>query len=735
VAPDEPPAHARRAAPIQKIVPTMTVLLSRLRRLALAGACAASALAAWPAFAADDPYLWLEERRGERALAWVRERNAETRAQLEADPLFRPLRDQFVQALTARDRIPEVTRHGDALYNLWRDERNPRGLWRRTTLAEFLKREPAWETVLDVDALGAAENESWVFARANCLGPAHRRCLISLSRGGSDAVVVREFDTQRKRFVDDGFTLPEARSFVDWIDADTIYVATDFGPGTLTASGYPRQVKRLARGQSLAQARPVFEGRPDDVGSFVQVDRTPGHARTLFTRVIRGDDSELHLLRAGGRLELLPKPIDADATFWRERVLLRLRSDLADGEQRWPKGSLLIADADAFVAGRARWQALFTPTETRSLDGFALTRSQVLVLQLDNVASRLEAWRPVQGRWVGRTLRVPGPGTLKVKALADTTRRHDTLAEHFLLDYRDFLTPESLLLGRTGTPVLQTIKARAAHFDASGMKVEQQHATSKDGTRVPYFIVWPKGAGAGDGAHPTLLYGYGGFEVPMQPFYSAGVGRGWLARGGVFVLANVRGGGEFGPAWHQAALKTNRQRSFDDFIAVAEDLIARKVTTPYRLGIAGGSNGGLLVGAVMLQRPALFNAVVAQVPLLDMKRYHLLPTGASWMGEYGNPDDPADWAAIGAYSPYQNLRADRRLPKLLLTTSTRDDRVHPAHARKMAARMRELGHPVLLHEALEGGHAGGADALQRADTLALEYTFLWQQLGGADAKP
>jgi prolyl oligopeptidase len=703
----------------------------------LNAACAVLiALVPAAAQAADDPYLWLEELRGERAIAWVRERNAEARAQLENDPLFKPLRERFVEALTARDRIPEVTRHGDALYNLWRDERNPRGLWRRTTLVEFLKPAPAWEAVLDIDALGAAENESWVFKSAACLGPAHRRCLVSLSRGGSDAVVVREFDTRSKRFVPGGFSLPEARTFVDWIDDDAIYVASDFGPGTLTASGYPRQVRRLARGQKLGDARLVFEGQADDVLVYAQVDRTPGHARTLFGRAIRGDDSEVFLHRAGARPLALPKPIDADLTFWRERVLLRLRSDLADREGRsWPKGSLLVADADAFVAGRPRWQALFTPTETRSLDSFALTRTQVLVLQLDNVASRLEAWRPVQGRWVARTLRAPGPGTIGIRALADPTRRQDTLAEHFLIDYRDFLTPESLLLGRTGTETLETIKSRSAHFDAGGMKVEQRHAASRDGTRVPYFIIWPKGAAEAGGPHPTLLYGYGGFEVSMQPFYSAGVGRGWLARGGVFVLANIRGGGEFGPAWHQAALKANRQRAFDDFIAVAEDLIAQKVTTPYKLGIAGGSNGGLLVGAVMLQRPALFNAVLAQVPLLDMKRYHKLPPGASWMGEFGNPDDAADWASIGAWSPYQNLRADRRLPKLLLTTSTRDDRVHPAHARKMAARMRELGHPVLLHEALEGGHAGGADALQRADTLALEYTFLWQQLGSTEARP
>jgi prolyl oligopeptidase len=698
--------------------------------LSLLLACAFAPLLATAATpAAEDPHLWLEDLRSERALAWVRERNAETRGQLEADPLFKPLREKFVEALTARDRLPEVTRQGDALYNLWRDDRNPRGLWRRTTLAEFLKPDPSWETVLDIDALGATEKESWVFSRVSCLGPAHQRCLLSLSRGGSDAVVVREFDTESKRFVAGGFTLPEARTFVDWLDADTIYVASDFGPGTLTPSGYPRQVKRLRRGQALADARLVFEGGAEDVLVYASVDHTAGYPRTLFGRALHGRHSEVALRRADGRLVKLPKPIDAEATFWREHVLLKLRSDLVERNRTWPQGSLLIADADHFMAGRARWQALFTPTATKSLDSFAMTRSQVLVVQMDNVASRIEAWRPVQGRWVSRVLRAPFPGQFGVQTLADPTRRHDTLAEHFLLDYRDFLTPDSLLLGRTGTDTLETVKTRAARFDASGMKVEQRHATSKDGTRVPYFIVWPKGGT--DGPHPTLLYGYGGFEHAMQPFYSASVGHGWLARGGVYVLANIRGGGEFGPAWHQAALKANRQRSFDDFIAVAEDLIAHKVTTPYKLGIVGGSNGGLLVGAVMLQRPALFNAAVAQVPLLDMKRYHLLPPGASWMGEYGNPSEPADWASISAWSPYQNLRADRRLPKLLLTTSTRDDRVHPAHARKMAARMRELGHPVLLHEALEGGHAGGADALQRADTLALEYTFLWQQLGGA----
>ncbi len=675
-----------------------------------------------------DPYLWLEEVQGERALTWVRERNAETEAQLQAKPGFEDRRRQILEVLDSADKIPYVHRIGGHFYNFWQDAAQPRGLWRRTTLAEYRKPQPAWETVIDIDALGRTEGENWVWGGANCLGPRYSRCLVSLSRGGADAHVVREFDLVAKRFVPGGFAVPEAKTRVEWLDADQVYIGTDFGPGSLTDSGYPRVFKRWQRGQPLAAALTVFEGQAKDVAAYVSVDRTPGFERTVYGRAIDFYNDRQWLLQ-GGKPMAIDKPDDAKFDFWRERVLIELRSDWALPGRTWPRGSLLVMDAAAYLKGGRDFTALFTPTPTRSLASYALTRSTVIVNVLDNVASRLEEWTARDGRWQRRDVAAPFSGDLSVTALHDPLLAQDALAEAYQLGAADFLQPDSLQFGRTGEDGLEVIKTRPRFFDATGMRVEQRFASSKDGTRVPYFVVWPKGAKA-DGANPTLLYGYGGFEVAMTPWYSGATGRVWTTQGGVFVLANIRGGGEFGPGWHQAALRENKQKSYDDLAAVAEDLIASKITQPARLGIQGGSNGGLLVGAVMLQRPELFNAVVCQVPLLDMQRYHKLLAGASWMAEYGDPDKASDWAFISRYSPYHNVKPGGKLPKVLFTTSTRDDRVHPGHARKMAARMHEQGHALLYWENIEGGHGGAADNAQIARKTALEYSFLWQQLGG-----
>ena len=705
--------------------------------------------AADPALVAD-PHAWLEDVAGERALAWVRERNAQSRQVLEAHPRFGAMRDGFRAVLDARDKIPYVTRRGPDFYNLWRDAEHPRGLWRRTTLAQYRQAEPAWETVLDLDALATTEGENWVWAGATALGPAYDRALVQLSRGGADATVVREFDTRAKcfvdGFVDGGFTLPEAKTRVCWASADTVYVGTDFGPGALTDSGYPRLIKRWQRGQPLAEAVTVFEAQAQDVSASVWVDDTPGFERTVMARATDFYNSEQFLL-VGDRLQQINIPSDAEIGFWKTRALLQLRSDWAVGAQLWPAGALLVGDADAILAatsaaGMPPLQALFTPTATRSLAGYSLTASQVLVEVLDNVAGRLEAWQPRPGPtgevWQRREITTPFPGTLAAQALHDPLlegrapgEQADPLAEHFTLTYTDFLTPDALMLGDAshhGPDGLQALKTLPHYFDRTGMRVEQRHASSADGTRIPYFIVWPKGALA-DGLNPTLLYGYGGFEVSKQPWYSAGFGTAWFAQGGVLAVANIRGGGEFGPAWHQAATQAHKQKSYDDFAAVAADLIASRVTSAPQLGIQGGSNGGLLVGAVMLQRPELFGAVLCQVPLLDMQRYHRLLAGASWMAEYGNPDVAEEWAWIARYSPYQNVRAGVKLPPVLFTTSTRDDRVHPGHARKMAARMIEQGHAPLYYENTEGGHAGAADNAQKADMMALEFAFLWLRLG------
>ncbi len=684
-----------------------------------------------------DPFLWLEDVQGEAALAWVRERNAESQKVLMARPEYAPTRERLLQVMNSKERIPYISRRADYFYNLWQDETHKRGLWRRTSLAEYRRAAPAWETVLDLDALGSKEGENWVWGGAVGLAPSHHRCLVMLSRGGADATVVREFDTVAKAFVAGGFELPEAKSDIDWIDADTIFVGTDFGTGSMTDSGYPRVIKRWKRGTPLTDAVTVFEGEKTDVSVRVSVDTTPGHERTLIVRSLDFYNSKRFVLQG---LKLLPLdlPDDASVSFWNsagapaDSLLMELRSDLKTPTRSHPRGSLLAIDAAAYQRGERHFEVLFEPTATRSLAGFALTRSHVLVNVLDNVASRLEEWRRTAEGLTRREVAAPFPGSLGVSGLHDPMLADDALAESYLLSYSDFLTPDTLSLGQTGADTRAVLKSLPATFDATGMRAEQSFATSADGTRIPYFVVWPRGLSAlspATGSTATLLYGYGGFEISMQPWYSAAFGSAWLARGGVVVVANIRGGGEFGPAWHQAAVKEHKQRSYDDFIAVAQDLIRRGITSPQHLGIEGGSNGGLLVGAAFTQRPDLFNAVVCSVPLLDMRRYHKLLAGASWMAEYGDPDQPDEWQYISKYSPYQNLRREVKYPRVLFTTSTRDDRVHPGHARKMAARLLSLGHEVLYFENIEGGHGGAADNEQRAHVQALEMSYLWRQLG------
>jgi prolyl oligopeptidase len=635
--------------------------------------------------------------------------------------------------LDASDRIPGVSRRGAWLYNFWQDAKHPRGIWRRTTMAEYRKAEPKWELLLDVDALGKAEGQSWVWQGSSCLSASSNRCLVALSPGGTDANVVREFDLSTRDFVKDGFALPLSKNRWTWVDADTLLVGTAAAGDPVTDSGYPRAVRLWKRGTPLSQARVVFEGQQRDVWASASSDRTPGFERSFVMRGIDFYRHEMFVLDGAG-LKQVPKPQDAQVAFWKERALMRLRSDWKQGERVWPAGSLLVMSASALMEGKAEPVALFTPTAQRSLAGYTTTATSVVLNVMQDVTGRLEVRRPEGAAWSLRTIPVPNTGTLSVASLHDATVADDEWAEGLLVSYTDLLTPESLLLARADRSGIENLKGRQAQFSTNGLRLDQRFAVSKDGTRIPYFIVIPTGPRA-SGPKPTLLYGYGGFDISMRSAYSGGIGRAWLARGGVYVLANIRGGGEYGPAWHTSAIRENKQRSYDDFIAVAEDLIKTGVTTPAQLGIRGGSNGGLLVGAVMTQRPDLFGAVVCQVPLLDMRRYHRLLAGASWMAEYGNPDREEDWAFISRYSPYHQVppasgEGARKLPPVLLVTSTRDDRVHPGHARKMAARLSERGQPVLYWENIEGGHSGAADNGQRAKMQAMEYTFLWRQLQG-----
>jgi len=669
----------------------------------------------------SDPFLWLEDVTGERALAWVKSRNAESTAELARNPEFQALDGRLLRILDSKEKIPFVRKHGPHYYNFWRDEKNKRGLWRRTTLDEYRKPEPRWETVLDLDELADKEKENWVWHGSEFLEPANDRCLVSLSRGGADADVVREFDPRAKQFVRDGFALPEAKSGVAWKDKDTLLVGTDFGPGSLTDSSYPRVIQEWARGTRLADAKIVFEGRQSDVEVSAIVDHAKGFEREFVQRAVTFWDTEL-FLRRGGKLVKIEKPLDAEASAHREWLLIRLRTPWTAGGAAYPAGALLVADFEGFLKGERKFDVLFEPTERASLASFSPTRNHILLNVLDNVRGRINVLSHADRAWKLEEL----PGVPKIANAGAAAVEPDESDDYFLT-IDDYLTPVTLSLGTAGKGPAEKLKQNPAFFDARGLTVSQHEATSKDGTKVPYFQVSRENLKV-DGTAPTLLYGYGGFEVPLTPGYEAAVGAGWLEKGGVYVVANIRGGGEFGPKWHQAALKANRHRAYEDFAAVAEDLARRKVTSPRHLGAMGGSNGGLLMGNMLTLFPQLFGAIVCEVPLLDMRRYHKLLAGASWVAEYGDPDVPAEWEFVRTFSPYHNARKDATYPRTLFTTSTRDDRVHPGHARKMVALLKEQGHDVLYYENVEGGHGGAADNKQRAFMDALAYTFLWKQL-------
>ena len=673
--------------------------------------------------ASDDPYAWLEDVGGDRALGWVREQNAKAEAELASTPAFKQLEADILAILDSDQKIPGVEKIGDHYYNFWKDKNHQRGLWRRTTLDEYRKPKPQWETVIDLDALNKAEGENWVWHGADCLKPEYRRCLVALSRGGADADVTREFDLATKQWVTDGFFRKEAKGALGWIDADTVYVYTDFGTGSMTSSGYPRIVKQWKRGTPIESATVVYEGKPDDMYISAVRDQTPGFERDFVSRTIAFYNDELYLRGADGKLDKLDVPNSVNKSVHREWLTLELREPWSVGGKDYKAGSLLAANFDDFMAGKREFAVLFEPTDNSSLAGYTWTKSHLVLNVLQDVKSTLSVLTPDAGQWKRSAFAgAPAIGTVVVSAVdADES-------DAVWLTTTDFLTPTTLSLVQVGQAP-EKLKSNPVFFDGSRNVVEQHFATSKDGTKVPYFLVRPKDL-ALDGKAPTLLYGYGGFEISLTPSYSGGVGKGWLEKGGVYALANIRGGGEYGPRWHQAALKASRHKAYEDFAAVADDLVARKITSPAHLGTQGGSNGGLLMGNMITQYPEKFGAVVVQVPLLDMKRYNHLLAGASWMAEYGNPDKPEEWAYIQTFSPYHLFDPAKDYPPVLFTTSTRDDRVHPGHARKMMARMQAADKDVRYYENIEGGHGGAADNRQSAHMNALAYTFLWQQLAG-----
>jgi prolyl oligopeptidase len=668
----------------------------------------------------NDPYLWLEAVSSAEALAWAAEQNAASTYELTNSPSFEPLRQRLLAIYDSRERIPFVTKLGPHLYNFWRDDQHIRGIFRRTSLAEYRKPQPTWETVLDLDQLADDENENWVWKGFSPLHPDYDRCLVSLSRGGADATVLREFDLENRRFVADGFTLPEGKSTVAWRNRDTLYVGADFGPGSLTRSGYPRIIKEWQRGTPLARATPLFEGRASDVAVGAAVIHDRGHTYEVIQQAVSFYANETFLRRQDQWVRI-DKPADAEVSTFDDQLLLTLRSDWTVNGRSYPAGALLASPLEDYLDGQRRLAVLFQPGDRKSLAGVSGTRHHLILNELEEVRNRLYQLTPKAGQWHRQALEAPGLGTVSAWGVEP---EH---SDDYWLTVTDFLTPSTLYHGEINGPSPDPIKSLPAFFHTHGLRIQQFEAWSHDGTRVPYFQVAPERL-KHHGRNPTLLEGYGGFEVPLLSSYDPTTGAAWLENGHVYVLANIRGGGEFGPRWHQAALQANRQRAYNDFIAIAEDLVRRRVTSPKHLGIVGGSNGGLLMGNMLVQRPDLFGAIVCQVPLLDMRRYHRLLAGASWMEEYGNPDDPRDWLFLRRYSPYHNLRPDVAYPRTLFTTSTRDDRVHPAHARKMVARMRAQGHDVLYYENIEGGHGGAANNPQRAFMEALAFAFLQKEL-------
>ncbi|PZO02625.1 MAG: S9 family peptidase [Alphaproteobacteria bacterium] len=678
---------------------------------------------------AADEHLALEQVDGAEAMAFVRASNERALATLTGDPRYEPFRQQAEAILTATDRIPAPSFLGDGIGNYWQDATNPKGLWRRTSLDGYRSADTPWETLIDLDALSRSEGRDWVWKGSNCLAPDETRCLISLSDGGKDAVVVREFDTTTKAFVEGGFILPEGKHRISWLDQNTLLVATDFGNGTLTESGYPYIVKSLTRGQTLAQATEVYRGEQSDggygVSPYVLRDGSGTVQAVLISRPLDTFRAETWMYHGGRATQLrLPERVSIHGII-DQKLVVGLDQDWEwQGEAR-RAGTLLAADLNKLGSPAHQItlinadEVIFTPGPRQSVEAVTVYDDRVVVAYNDNVVGRVAVFQD-RGEWGWPRIDIAVPENSAV-GLGDSSRA----SGRQFVSTQGFLTPPTLSLLDVAAGSKTPLRAAPAKFDASTHVTEQFEATSTDGVKIPYFVTRPRDQSV---PAPTILFGYGGFQASFPPAYKPEMGKLWLENGGVFVQANIRGGGEFGPAWHQAALNENRQRAFDDFAAVARDLETRGITTPRRLGIYGRSNGGVLTSVTLTQHPELINAAVIESPLVDMLRYHELPAGASWIGEYGDPRIPEEAAWIAAYSGYQNLREGANYPRVYITTNTRDDRVHPGHARKLAARLGDMGYDHLYFEDTAGGHSNDADPVASARRWARHYVYLAQQL-------
>jgi prolyl oligopeptidase len=667
-----------------------------------------------------DKYLYLEEVDGLRALEFVEAQNKATVAELSAQKDYQSIYDMSLEISNSTEQIAYPAIRGNYVYNFWKDKDHVRGIWRRCSVESYKMHKPIWETLLDIDELSEKENIKWVFKGSSGLYPDYNRFLVQLSNGGGDAVVTKEFDATKKAFIEEGFYIAESKGSASYVDENTLVVCTNFGAGTMTTSGYPRQVKLWKRGTAISTAQLIHEGNSADVGNWGSVMHDGAKAYTWVTQSSTFYTRQSYVM-VNGKAIKLDLPEDASTSgILNNLLLVELKSDWTLEGKTYKTGSLLSMNFTELLKGKKIIQVLLVPDDFSSISQVSTTKNKVLVSMLSNVISQLHMYTVVNGKWTSQKVKAPDYGRISIVGA-------DDLSDQYYFSFQNFITPATLYAADASKNTFEAYQSLPAFFDASKYEIKQYKAKSEDGTMVPYFMVASKNLKL-DGTNPTLVYAYGGFEVSTQPFYSAGYGVSWLDRGGVLVVANIRGGGEFGPKWHQAGLKDKRQNVFNDLYAVTGDLISKKVSTPRHLGVMGGSNGGLLVGVAFTQRPDLYNAVVCQVPLLDMQRYNKLLAGASWMGEYGNPDIEEEWAYIKKYSPYHNLKEGTAYPEVFFGTSTRDDRVHPGHARKMAAKMNDMGYKTYYYENTEGGHAGSSTNEQSAKSSALTFSYLLMKL-------